>query len=73
MNTTSMEYVLAQKQKKSPLILSEFTGVTGSMKEAVRINPWDSNGVARAIDACLQMTQEEKARRHAVSMSVVLV
>lgn len=67
MNTTSMEYVLSQKEKKSPLILSEFTGVTGSMKEAVRINPWDANGVARAIDACLQMSPEEKARRHAVS------
>lgn len=67
MNTTSMEYVLCQQQKKSPLILSEFTGVTGSMKEAVRINPWDSNGVARAIDACLQMSPEEKERRHAVS------
>lgn len=65
MNTTSMEYVLSQKERKSPLILSEFTGVTGSMKEAVRINPWDANGVARAIDACLQMSPEEKARRHA--------
>jgi trehalose 6-phosphate synthase/phosphatase len=67
MNTTSMEYVLCQKDKKSPLILSEFTGVTGSMKAAVRINPWDSMGVARAIDSCLQMDSEERAQRHAVS------
>lgn len=70
MNTTSMEYVLCQQKKKSPLILSEFTGVTGSMKEAVRVNPWDSNGVARAIDACLQMSTEEKERRFSVSAVV---
>lgn len=67
MNTTSMEYVLCQKEAKNPLILSEFTGVTGSMKEAVKVNPWDANGCARAIDMCLNMGEEEKARRHAVS------
>lgn len=60
-----MEYVLCQKETKAPLILSEFTGVTGSMKEAVRINPWDSSGVARAIDQCLKMQDDERARRHA--------
>lgn len=70
MNTTSMEYVLCQKDSESPLILSEFTGVTGSMKQAVRVNPWDANGVARAINQCLLMTPEERSQRHAVSKSM---
>lgn len=68
MNTTSMEYVLCQNEKKNPLILSEFTGVTGSMIEAVRVNPWDANGCARAINQCLTMSEEEKARRHSVCL-----
>lgn len=65
MNTTSMEYTICQKEGKNPLILSEFTGVTGSMKAAVKVNPWDLGDVARAIDQCLSMSEEEKAQRHA--------
>lgn len=41
MNTTSMEYVIAQeKTNKSPLVLSEFMGITNNMGEAMHINPW---------------------------------
>ncbi|KNZ48758.1 trehalose-phosphatase [Puccinia sorghi] len=65
MNTTSMEYTICQEENKNPLILSEFTGVTGSMKSAVKVNPWDLGDVARAIDQCLNMSQEEKVARHA--------
>ncbi|WAR61527.1 hypothetical protein PtB15_12B215 [Puccinia triticina] len=65
MNTTSMEYTICQEENKNPLILSEFTGVTGSMKAAVKVNPWDLGDVARAIDQCLNMSQEEKVQRHA--------
>jgi trehalose 6-phosphate synthase/phosphatase len=36
-----MEYTICQEENKNPLILSEFTGVTGSMKSAVKVNPWD--------------------------------
>jgi trehalose 6-phosphate synthase/phosphatase len=43
-----MEFVVCQAETKSPLILSEFTGVTASMKAAVRINPWDI-GVCRSV------------------------
>ncbi|KAG0140060.1 hypothetical protein CROQUDRAFT_665689 [Cronartium quercuum f. sp. fusiforme G11] len=65
MNTTSMEYTICQKEYKNPLILSEFTGVTGSMKAAIKINPWDLGGVAKAIDQCLSMPEAEKKQRHA--------
>ncbi|KAI8453549.1 trehalose-phosphatase [Phakopsora pachyrhizi] len=64
MNTTSMEYTICQKEFQNPLILSEFTGVTGSMKSAVKVNPWDLGGVAKAIDQCLSMTDAEKLQRH---------
>lgn len=64
MNTTSMEYTICQEENKNPLILSEFTGVTGSMKSAVKVNPWDLGDVARAIDQCLNLPVEEKVQRH---------
>ena len=42
MNTTSMEFVLAQERTgKSPLILSEFMGISSNMSEALQINPWN--------------------------------
>ena len=42
MNTTSMEFVIAQgRTKQSPLILSEFMGISSNMIEALQINPWN--------------------------------
>ena len=42
MNTTSMEFVIAQgKTKQSPLVLSEFMGISSNMAEALQINPWN--------------------------------
>jgi trehalose-6-phosphate synthase len=42
MNTTSMEFVIAQgRTKQSPLVLSEFMGISSNMIEALQINPWN--------------------------------
>lgn len=42
MNTTSMEFVIAQQQTKlSPLVLSEFMGISSNMPDALQINPWN--------------------------------
>ncbi|GAA97381.1 glycosyltransferase family 20 protein [Mixia osmundae IAM 14324] len=71
MNTTSMEYTICQTERKSPLILSEFTGVTGLMKTALKINPWDLGDVARVIDQALHMSQHEREYRHAVVLKRV--
>jgi trehalose 6-phosphate synthase/phosphatase len=49
MNTTSMEFVIAQgRTKKSPLILSEFMGISSNMADAMQINPWNL-GVRRPL------------------------
>jgi hypothetical protein len=41
MNTTSMEFIIAQgNTKRSPLVLSEFMGISSNMTEALQINPW---------------------------------
>jgi hypothetical protein len=42
MNTTSMEFVIAQdKTKKSPIVLSEFMGISKHMADALQVNPWN--------------------------------
>jgi trehalose 6-phosphate synthase/phosphatase len=64
MNTTSMEYVVCQKDNHGPLILSEFSGTAGSLSEAMHINPWDLGGVADAINDALNMPIKERDDQH---------
>ena len=72
MNTTSMEFVIAQgRTKKSPLILSEFMGISSNMTEALQINPWNLGEVAAAMHRGLTMSQEEKLQRHEKLYKVV--
>lgn len=72
MNTTSMEYVIAQERtNKSPLVLSEFMGISQHMSEALQVNPWDLGGVAAAMNHGLRMSEASKASRHAALHRVV--
>ncbi|KAI0206614.1 trehalose-phosphatase [Astrocystis sublimbata] len=58
MNTTSLEYVVCQRDTHGPLILSEFSGTAGSLRDAIHINPWDLNSVAREINNALTMSAD---------------
>ncbi|KAK0624317.1 putative trehalose-6-phosphate synthase/trehalose phosphatase [Immersiella caudata] len=60
MNTTSLEYVICQRETAGPLILSEFSGTAGSLKDAIHINPWDLSGVAEQINNALTMSEEKR-------------
>ncbi|RLM01800.1 hypothetical protein CFD26_108651 [Aspergillus turcosus] len=64
MNTTSLEYILCQQNTHGPLILSEFSGTAGTLSSALHINPWDTTGVADAINRALTMSPEEKKAQH---------
>jgi len=64
MNTTSMEYVICQKDNHGPLILSEFSGTSGSLTGAMHINPWDLGGVADAINDALQLDDKQRKIQH---------
>ncbi|KAJ2796036.1 Trehalose-6-P synthase/phosphatase complex subunit, partial [Coemansia guatemalensis] len=64
MNLTSHEYVLCQREKKSPLILSEFVGTYGSLNGgALGVNPMDTQAIAQAIKDALVMSNQEKRDR----------
>jgi trehalose 6-phosphate synthase/phosphatase len=60
MNTTSLEYVICQRDRCGPLILSEFSGTAGSLKDAIHINPWDLTGVAEQINHALTMSDDRR-------------
>lgn len=72
MNTTSLEYIICQKENHGPLILSEFTGTAGSLSSALIVNPFDFAGVAKAIHDALTMSPEDKQTRHTQLYSYVL-
>jgi trehalose 6-phosphate synthase/phosphatase len=64
MNTTSLEYVVCQKDNYGPLILSEFSGTAASLGNAIHINPWDLTGVAKALKKALEMPEAQKKSNH---------
>ncbi|KAL9275320.1 Alpha,alpha-trehalose-phosphate synthase [UDP-forming] 5-like protein [Drosera capensis] len=50
--------------KKSMLVLSEFIGCSPSLSGAVRVNPWNIDSVAEAMDSALTTPENEKQLRH---------
>nr|POE67087.1 alpha,alpha-trehalose-phosphate synthase [udp-forming] 6 [Quercus suber] len=50
--------------KKSMLVVSEFIGCSPSLSGAIRVNPWNIDAVADAMDSALEMAEPEKQLRH---------
>ncbi|OIW21991.1 hypothetical protein TanjilG_27441 [Lupinus angustifolius] len=51
-------------QKKSMLVVSEFIGCSPSLSGAIRVNPWNTDAVAEAMDSALVVPESEKQMRH---------
>ncbi|KAJ4981301.1 hypothetical protein NE237_032138 [Protea cynaroides] len=65
MNLVSYEFVACQDLKKGVLILSEFAGAAQSLGAgALLVNPWNVTEVAKAIGLALDMSAEEREKRH---------
>lgn len=65
MNLVAKEYVAAQEpEDPGVLILSRFAGSAAECKQALLVNPYDSESVARAIAAALEMPLAERCKRH---------
>ncbi|KAL0328389.1 UNVERIFIED_CONTAM: Alpha,alpha-trehalose-phosphate synthase [UDP-forming] 1 [Sesamum calycinum] len=60
MNLVSYEFVACQDSKRGVLILSEQSLGAG----AILVNPWNITEVAAAIDQALNMSHEEREKRH---------
>ncbi|KAD3066736.1 hypothetical protein E3N88_34616 [Mikania micrantha] len=65
MNLVSYEFVACQDAKRGVLILSEFAGAAQSLGAgAILVNPWNITEVAASIGEALNMSAEEREKRH---------
>ncbi|XWS12480.1 hypothetical protein CRYUN_Cryun37aG0092100 [Craigia yunnanensis] len=77
MNLTPYEYIVCRQgvsesessskssgPKKSMLVVSEFIGCSPSLSGAIRINPWNIEATAEAMNEAISMADAEKQLRH---------
>lgn len=63
MNLVAKEYIGARDDESGVLILSQFTGASRELRDALIVNPYDIGGMAEAIRTALEMDlSEQKAR-----------
>jgi trehalose 6-phosphate synthase len=72
MNLVAKEY-LASQDPDDPgvLVLSRFAGAAEQLKEALLVNPYDTEGTAAAILLALQMPLEERRERHQALLATI--
>jgi trehalose 6-phosphate synthase/phosphatase len=77
MNLTPYEYIVCRQgapesestpevggPKKSMLVVSEFIGCSPSLSGAIRVNPWNIEATAEAMNEAISMPEQEKRLRH---------
>nr|QGA88728.1 TPS4 [Betula platyphylla] len=77
MNLTPYEYIVCRQgvsgsesssemsaSKKSMLVVSEFIGCSPSLSGAIRVNPWNVEATAEAMNESISMADAEKQLRH---------
>ncbi|MGH9796839.1 MAG: alpha,alpha-trehalose-phosphate synthase (UDP-forming) [Candidatus Polarisedimenticolia bacterium] len=63
MNLVAKEFVASRDDERGVLVLSEFTGASRELTEALIVNPYDLEQAAAALAAALAMPAEEQAER----------
>jgi alpha,alpha-trehalose-phosphate synthase [UDP-forming] len=63
MNLVAKEFVAAREDEGGALILSQFTGATRELRDAIIVNPYDTEQVADAIELALEMSPEDRRER----------
>jgi alpha,alpha-trehalose-phosphate synthase [UDP-forming] len=63
MNLVAKEFVAARDDEEGALILSQFTGAAREMRDALIVNPYDTDQLADAICVALEMNPEERHTR----------
>ncbi|MBX3538026.1 MAG: glucosylglycerol-phosphate synthase [Chelatococcus sp.] len=63
LNLVAKEYVAARRGMGGALVLSEFTGAAVELSSAVLTNPYSTRAMDAAIDAALDMSEDEQRRR----------
>ena len=63
MNLVAKEFVASRDDEEGALILSRFTGATRELRDALVVNPYDTEQLAEAIRTALEMEAEERQAR----------
>ncbi|GAT72907.1 alpha,alpha-trehalose-phosphate synthase (UDP-forming) [Microbacterium hydrocarbonoxydans] len=63
MNLVAKEYIATRADNRGVLVLSEFTGAADELRQAVRVNPHDIEGLKDAIMTAVEMPAAEQGRR----------
>jgi trehalose 6-phosphate synthase len=63
MNLVAKEYVAARDDERGALILSQFTGASRELAEALIVNPYDTEQCAAALRLALDMPPDEQRSR----------
>ena len=63
MNLVAKEYVASRSDEDGVLILSQFTGASRELRDALMVNPYDIEQMAEMIRRALEMTPEERQAR----------
>jgi trehalose 6-phosphate synthase len=63
MNLVAKEYVACRPDSGGALVLSEFAGAAIELKDAILVNPHDTDGVKNSLHAALTLSPEEGRRR----------
>ena len=63
MNLVAKEYVACRFDDDGVLLLSEFTGASDELRQAVLVNPHDIEGLKDAMVEAVRMPKRERARR----------
>lgn len=63
MNLVAKEFIASRDDEKGTLILSRFAGASRELRDALVVNPYDSEEMAEAIRHALEMDPEEELSR----------
>ena len=63
MNLVAKEFVAAREDEGGALILSQFTGASRELRDAIIVNPYDTDQLAAAIRLALEMDPDERRAR----------
>ena len=63
MNLVAKEFVASRSDEEGALILSQFTGATRELRDAIVVNPYDTDQLSDAIRLALEMDADERQAR----------
>lgn len=72
MNLVAKEFIAAQNPyKPGVLVLSKFAGAAEQMREALIVNPYDTESTVHAIHRALVMPLHERQERHRALLATI--